>query len=106
MGKRNYVEEILSVRLRNELNPRWGGALIHLQSLERVAQSCFATLRPLALVKGTVAHARRSVPCMRAFRIFAHIGKNAMYARHANRAPCRSTVYAVRGLPQTLSMTF
>ena len=38
MGKRNYVEEILSIRLRNELNPRWGGALIQLQALEHGLQ--------------------------------------------------------------------
>ena len=38
MGKRNYVEEILSIRLRNELNPRWGGALIQLQALEHALQ--------------------------------------------------------------------
>jgi hypothetical protein len=34
MGKRNYIEEILSIRIRNELNPRWGGALIQLQTLD------------------------------------------------------------------------
>jgi hypothetical protein len=37
--KRNYVEEILSIRLRNELNPRWGGALIRLQALENELQN-------------------------------------------------------------------
>jgi uncharacterized protein YecT (DUF1311 family) len=34
MAKRNYVEEILSIRLRNETNARWGIALIELQALE------------------------------------------------------------------------
>jgi hypothetical protein len=39
MSKRNYVEEILSIRIRNELNPRWGGALIQLQTLEHAIQN-------------------------------------------------------------------
>ncbi len=34
MAKRNYVEEILSVRLRNETSPRWGSAILRLLALE------------------------------------------------------------------------
>jgi hypothetical protein len=34
VAKRNYVEEILSVRLRNESSPRWGSAILRLLALE------------------------------------------------------------------------
>src|SRR5262245_54846509 len=34
MPKRNFVEEILSVRLRNRTTPRFGGALLRLLTLE------------------------------------------------------------------------
>jgi uncharacterized protein YecT (DUF1311 family) len=38
MARRNYVEEILSVRLRNETNPRWGAATLRLLELDVALQ--------------------------------------------------------------------
>jgi hypothetical protein len=34
MARRNYVEEILSIRLRNETSPRWGAATLRLLELD------------------------------------------------------------------------
>jgi len=67
MGKRNYVEEILSVRLRNDLNPRWGGALIQLQGLERALQDAadlpaeMVRYFPIAIVATMEAYFRSAI---------------------------------------------
>ncbi len=67
MAKRNYVEEILSVRLRNELPPRYGGALIKLQALEyairKAAEMPLEMLKyfPIATVASLEAYFRSAV---------------------------------------------
>lgn len=67
MGKRNYVEEILSIRLRNDLNPRWGGALIQLQALEHAIQKAsdlpaeMSKYFPIAMVASIEAYFRSAV---------------------------------------------
>lgn len=67
MGKRNYVEEILSIRLRNELNPRWGGALIQLQALDHALQKApdfppeMAKYFPIAMVTTVETYFRSAI---------------------------------------------
>jgi uncharacterized protein YecT (DUF1311 family) len=67
MGKRNYVEEILSVRLRNELPPRYGGALIQLQALEYALKKApqlpseMVRYFPIAMVSSVEAYFRSAI---------------------------------------------
>jgi uncharacterized protein YecT (DUF1311 family) len=67
MAKRNYVEEILSIRLRNDLNPRWGGALIQLQALEKALQNTadipaeMVRYFPIAIVATMEAYFRSAI---------------------------------------------
>jgi len=39
MARRNYIEDILSVRLRSELSPRWGSASLRLLALDVALQN-------------------------------------------------------------------
>jgi uncharacterized protein YecT (DUF1311 family) len=67
MAKRNYVEEILSIRLRNELNPRWGAALTELRALEHALEKAQEFPRemvryfPIAMVATIEAYFRSAV---------------------------------------------
>jgi hypothetical protein len=99
MGKRNYVEEILSIRLRNELNPRWGGALIRLEALEhdfeRVPDFPSELVRyfPVAIVATMEAYFRSAIKELIDFG--PPFSDNA--ARFDNAKPDLKTVLSVQG---------